>query len=206
MNTPGAVARYLHGVGATFMNWIWRIVTRRWAAIVRVVMMPTRRHWYESFGWLLATVLGGLMPLWGSYILFLLKGKTPQLNEFVIHGEFALYSAAMLAAACFLIMREWPSGYFPWRIIFGMSAVAGVVLSALVFASVFEANLTATSAATIDVDFLRPFSLVLFSAAFVLSYVVTLIDLVGFTIDPQELQAEEDADLASQFHALEDQQ
>jgi hypothetical protein len=205
MDRLNAVLRYFRGRCLALLNWLWGIVARSWSAVVRVVRKPTSRHWYESLGWIFATVLGGLMPLWGSYLLFLIKGKTPQLTEFIIHGEFALYSAAMLSAACFLIMREWPTGYFPMRIIFGMTAVAGVVVSALVFAGAFEASLTPTTPPTLDVEFLKSFSLYFFSLAFVLSYVVTLIDLVGVSIDPQELQAEEDAELANQFHALEGQ-
>jgi hypothetical protein len=142
----------------------------------------------------------------GQLYPFCLKGPAPEFSEFIKHGEFALYSAAMLAAACFLIMREWPTGYFPYRIIFGMLAVAGVVLSAIVFAGVFEANRPGAAAVNLNIEFLRPFSLILFVLSLLLAYLVTLIDMVGFSIDPRELQAEQDADLAAQFHALGDQQ
>ena len=183
---------------------IFILSARRWA--FAVLSKPNKHHWYESFGWLVATLLGGLLPLWGSYVLFWLKGPSPQFSEFVRHGEFALYSASLLAAALFLILRDWAIGYFPFRMLFGMVVVAALLIATIIFAGVFEANQADDPAKILNINFLRPFSVGLYVVTLILAFIVTLIDMVGVTVDPQELQAEQDADLAEDFHALEDEE
>jgi hypothetical protein len=182
------------------MRYFWKAIeTAR-----RTLATPSKNQWYESIGWLIATLLGGLLPLWGGYLLLQLKGASPPLAEFVRHGEFALYSASILAAACFLVLREWPSGFFPYRIIFGMTMLAGMLVATLIFAGVFEANQNEDTAKALNMQFLQLFSVGLYAIALASAYTVTLIDLVGCTVDPREVQAEQDAELASEFHALEE--
>lgn len=68
------------------MNWI----LYRFRQIVHVATRASKRQWYEAVGWLTATVIGGLMPLWGKYLFLKLDKQQPALVDFLVHGEFAL--------------------------------------------------------------------------------------------------------------------
>jgi hypothetical protein len=189
----------------TVCDWCAWAANASGRSFVNACSKPSKRNWYESLGWLGATLLGGLLPLWGSYMLFWVRGPSPSFGEFVRHGEFALYSASLLAAAFFLVLREWQEGFFPFRMIFGMVTMAALLLSAIIFAGVFEANRTAQGANSLNMPFLVPFSIGLYVFTLALCFLITLIDMVGFTYEPQEVQAEEIAELASDFHALKDE-
>jgi hypothetical protein len=51
-------------------------------------------------------LLGSLMPIWGTYFVLKLHQQPFHLNDFVKHGEFALYTAAFLAPALQLVVSN----------------------------------------------------------------------------------------------------
>ena len=100
------------------------------------IRRPTSEEWRLSAGWLIATIVGGLLPLWGSYLMLKLGGESVFVADFVSHGEFALYSASLLAPVFFIILRELPAG-FPFRLWIGLVSVVLLLISALTFGCVF---------------------------------------------------------------------
>lgn len=60
-------------------------------------------HWKEASVKLCYTLIGSLIPIWlGAFIVWII-GRLSSWTMFFIHGEFAIYSAALLASVFYLI-------------------------------------------------------------------------------------------------------
>src|SRR6266571_6014410 len=57
--------------------------------------------WRSGYLWLGWAVIGGLLPLWGTALLFLLFGKNIALYEFLRNGEFVLYAASFIGGSMY---------------------------------------------------------------------------------------------------------
>jgi len=60
-------------------------------------------HWKEAYIKLCYTLIGSLIPIWLGAIIVWIIGKLNSWTMFFIHGEFAIYSAALLASVFYLI-------------------------------------------------------------------------------------------------------
>jgi len=57
----------------------------------------------NAFWWSLASLIGGLMPLWTAMFLRGLHKQPIGISDFATRGDFALYSAAFLAPAIYQV-------------------------------------------------------------------------------------------------------
>lgn len=159
-------------------------------AIIRAIRRARREHWGDSLYWLIfPTVFGGLLPLWGSWLLLRLLGVTFSLLTFVENGELLVFTASILSAAFYtitrqpsltarLLLRHAPSfgeKRFPGQQLFSWLIVGLILVSALMFAAVLASGV-ARATLRLDVSFLQPLSLIVSGLALVLCFLVTLID------------------------------
>jgi len=113
-----------------------------------------REHWISALQWLLTSLIGGLLPTWGLLLFLLLFSQPVFIENFTQHGEFALYSAAMLSATFYIVSKdyepnpiqqvlrrltghEFPKNLkkpFPGRIVFIIICLMLLVISTLLFA------------------------------------------------------------------------
>ena len=73
----------------------------------RTLREASSEQWNESLGWLLYSLAGSTLPIWlGGYVLLPIFGRHFSWVEYGRHGEFALYSAALLAPTLRLIAKD----------------------------------------------------------------------------------------------------
>jgi hypothetical protein len=121
------------------------------------------------------TYLGGLFPLWGGYLLFKLYHRVPSIENFTDHGEFAIYSAATLAPALYYILKDMKTSTFLYRHFFGLLCVIGLGISVLFYVAVISISVGQIPT-TIDFDFLRTVTWILFATSVIISFCVTILD------------------------------
>src|ERR1041385_911231 len=80
------------------------------------------------------TLLGGLAPLWISWIRRAFRtGSFPNVTEFAHGGEFSLYAAALVAPAAYLILYDGKKTPFPKRLSYGLAMLVLWVFSILAY-------------------------------------------------------------------------
>jgi hypothetical protein len=143
--------------------------------VLAAVKTATKDQIYEALWWLFYSVAAATLPIWlGGYVLLRLFGRSFNWIEYAQHGEFALYSIVFLLPIARLVARDGeraPS--FPGRQFF--SFVGWMLLATAV--AVYSAVISASQASVrVNLAFLFVFSVSLFGASVVLSFLVTMID------------------------------
>jgi hypothetical protein len=131
------------------------------------------KSWWQTLLWVGYNLLGSLMPIWGTYFLLKLHHQHFQINDFAKHGEFALYTAAFLAPALQLVVRNIKDAKYVLGTGAVLFAVAGLVVAVNVYSGVVVG---VPAPETIDEVFLLRVSIILFLASLVFAVVVTLIE------------------------------
>ena len=167
---------------------------------------PTGEELKQLPAWLAAHVLGGLLPLWGSFLLLKLFSTDTELDDYVRHGEFALYAAAIAGSGLYLIFRELPAP-FPYRTGLGIFSILILLSSAIIFAGVFVATRLADQPETLpplNLGLLSAISIPLYLAALVSTVGATLLDMLRVSYDPRELPRMQMDELRNKVRSVED--
>jgi len=158
--------------------------------VLSVLREANKRHWLEAIYWLLFTVFGSGLPIYGGWFLLTLLSRKVGFMDFCRHGEFALYSAAILGATLYLISR---GGYKEMFINMRCFVLVSSIL--LLFATLIFAGATAASASDsgersviINPMVLIASSILILAITIVVVFFVTLIDTVRFSPDLTEIQ------------------
>ena len=149
------------------------------------IITAIRNNWKDTANWLAYTLIGGLIPVWGGMVAFVLLSKPVLFSSFSSNGEFAIYSAAMLAPSLYLIAKDRTTSNFLFRPFFSLMCIVGLLLSTILFAIVTAVNTGGLGTVSLNVGFLRVFTLLLFAGSVLLSFVVTSVDAerIGIDID-----------------------
>lgn len=147
--------------------------------------------------WLAFTLLGGLLPLWGTYFLTLIQNRHSSLYDYVGRAEFALYAAAAASAALFVVSRDLKAP-FPCRSWMALVCIALLALSLLLFCGVFNSTPPdpANVPGSLNISFLAWSSIVVFIFAIIASAVVFLIDIQVAEYDPRRVAEQQISDLS----------
>jgi len=180
------------------------------------------RDWSDALYWLLISSIGGLLPLWGLFLILPLDNKPIRFEDFSQNGEFALYAAAFVSASLYILVKEYGSYFlrgkndnegknapsrkdFPAKPLFVLITVFMLVFATIVFGFVTLAhfpNLTLS----LNIEVLKVFSVIGFVVALILSYLTTVIDnyLVNFRVETEvrESRAEDLSYVTRKFDAL----
>lgn len=166
---------------------------------------PTTHEISDILAWLFAHLFCGLVPLWGSWLLLKLGKQAPELSDYVSHGEFCLYAAALAGPTLFVVLRKERSPLHgrPW---IGLVAAALLVFSAFVFAVTFTFNYKSGGSIPLQLDivFLARVSVVLYSAALVTAAVTYYLEALTWAFDPRKTQEKEQEALTEAFRSIED--
>ena len=166
---------------------------------------PTKHELYRIGAWLFTHLFCGLLPLWGSWLLLRLGKQTTDLSDYVSHGEFCLYAAALAGTTLFAILRE---GHRPLRgcLLIGLLAAALLVSAALVFAGAFTLNYKSgvSIPLQLDITFLAGVSMVLYLLALVTAVITYFLEELRGSYDPRTAQSREQGALARKFHSIKD--
>jgi len=127
-------------------------------------------------------------------------------RDFLIHGEFLIYSASLVAASTRLISKEAATGRpFVHRAWFNLASNAIIIPSAAIYAIIKALSFLSTPIAAKQA-FIVWFSIVMLLSGLVFSFVVFLLDHHR-SITPINVEAEvkkEQQELAQQFDKLDE--
>ena len=140
----------------------------------------TKGVWSDGLQWFGWTVIGGLIPLWGSAFLFTLTGRDPSWADFLSHGEFALYAASYAGGALYIAVRDFRKGSFPSRGPLVIVLVALLLFSTLTFAGVTLAPPLTGDAAEHTGSLNQP---VLVGASVLLLFVTSVVALIVTVVE-----------------------
>ena len=147
--------------------------------IFALLRASNKTHWLDAFYWFILIVGLSTLPLWGTWLIFLLQKKPIVIADLMVHGEFYIYSAALVAESLYTLMA------IKYRINIGIIlSIFLIIVCVLFFASVTisqKAQQEITSGAlkefeTIDIEFLKQTSIFIFSLVLVISFTTKLID------------------------------
>jgi hypothetical protein len=162
------------------------------------------RQWWETAKWLFYTLAGSLLPVWGSCLLLKLFSQKIQWTDFFRHGEFALYSAAIITPAIYLILKEKFNIPFLRRHLCGFLAFSFLIFSTLIFAGVtiIAVNQNVQRPVVLNESFLVHSSIVVFCLSVFLVFFVTLGDNLITQEDLREVEQRSGKKLEKDFDAL----
>jgi hypothetical protein len=179
----------------------------------------TRKHWADGFRWFSWNVMGGFLPLWATLIGLRLTKQPMTLGSVASKGELAIYSAALLAGALYLVVRDFRfkdiksfreirKGLFPSMGTVVLLLVALLLLSAVTFAFVCLFDVLGTGKpeilAIFDRDFLGRSTEIILLVTIPLALLIVVADNARGEFDPQAMSGREMADLKKKFENLPD--
>jgi hypothetical protein len=112
--------------------------------------------------------------LWGGAILLWFLSSDLSLVGFVDHGEFAIYSAALLAPALFILLHEYRPA-FPDRTAWGLATIACLVLAVLMFAAASAPQAARDAPFEINRVALRVVTTLLYAASLALAFALVVV-------------------------------
>ena len=159
------------------------------------------QHWRESLTLMLFTVGAGLSPVWVGWILLKVYHKTPSLVDFAHNGDFAIYSAAIVAPLIYLIVKEHRVP-FASRAIYTLASVVILVFSIASYAAVAPATVGIAPDLRPDMAFLAPVTLWAYVVSVLLALVVTALDNARMFPDVRAITERQQHDLEQRFDGL----
>lgn len=174
------------------------------SAIPLGFVKPKKQHYLDALSWLAYTCLGGLLPLWGSWLLLKVCNQPTPLKDFVGNGEFALYAAAFLSPAMYQLFRT-NKGGFPAGKWFGLLVFFLLAFSAILFAGVLVTQKITNAAklpSVINETFLLTWSTAAFIVSVGLSFVITVIEAARDSYDPIAEDSQQQKSLANQLRKM----
>jgi hypothetical protein len=162
-------------------------------------MPRLRKENFKDALWsFLFTLVIGILPTWGLFILLKFYKQPIGINPFTENGEFALYSSSMMAAILYILVKDYiPHTYkealkkrrfsfvirgaVPFQNILMFFSVLIILLSTFFFVGVVIAKLPGAQGLSPDKQFLSISSLVLFIIASIVSFFTTALDNAAST-------------------------
>jgi hypothetical protein len=132
-------------------------------------------HFKEAGKCLFWNLLGSLLPVYGGFLLFLICKKTPSLHDFSNNGEFAIYSAAMLGTAFYIVLKEYKMTRFAYRNTLGILCVLSLIVTTFLFFGVTAAN-SGQLLKDIDRGVIRDWSFGVYFVSIALAFILTGLD------------------------------
>ena len=83
-------------------RWISRAVGG--SPLLVTLWKTWRQHWWNALLWGIFCLTGSLLPLWATLFIRGVYGHPYRFEDFVLHGDLALYAAAFLAPAIYQII------------------------------------------------------------------------------------------------------
>lgn len=196
--------------------------------VFRILQHSRRQHWVDALYWFFLSSIGGLLPLWGLFLILPLFNQNITFQVFTQNGEFALYAASLASASLYVITKEFGTKLlrgendrkdndgenndagsnkkgFPAEPLFITVFVFVLVFTSLLFASVTLVHLP-NSNLSMNVHILSTTSVIGFGVSLVLSYLTTVVDnyLLSFQAEKEiRLSRKQDLDdMNEQFKSL----
>ena len=165
--------------------------------------VPSQDERYQILKWFACYVLCGLLPLWGGYGLSRLLGHDTPVGDYVGRGEFFLYTASLIGATLFLVLRDFAHA-FPFRGAILLGSIVLLVLAVLFFGGVFTSSHQppAPTTAALDMSYLAWTSIMVYLVSLVIAIFAQYVDIIAISFDPRRNEEEDASNLAQQMRAI----
>lgn len=107
--------------------------------VINLIKSATKEQWINTAEWFLYTLIGGLVPLWLGVIILMVTSSWRGWDFFVVNGEFALYSASLLAPTIHILVKDTKKPGFKVLILFSMLFL---IISTALYTTVTVKNTT----------------------------------------------------------------
>jgi hypothetical protein len=133
-------------------------------------------HWRSAGKWLAYTVGCGFLPIMiGLLLVWIFSTKPVNWYDFVVHGEFLIYSAALIAASTRLISRDTATFPFVHREMFTLAAFLALASCVALYSAIKTAILFRLQD-TINNPRIVRFSMIILVVSLAFSFLVFLLD------------------------------
>jgi len=149
---------------------------------------------------LLFELLFALFPVWGTMFLLRVLSRPITWTNFLVHGEFAIYAAALVGPSLYQIW-QWRQRPRAPGLGFLLIAVLGLLMATLLFAATAMEGLL-PNVDLIDRQFLTLVSVVLLLSAILFVYLVKVLDNIHTSADIPREAAKEVDDLGAAVRGL----
>ncbi len=134
------------------------------------------QHWIDAGTWIFWNVFWGLFPLWMGFLIFLVFQKNPRLIDFSDNGEFLIYGATMLAAAIYIVLKDYKTSKFRFRRLIATGCVVILILIAVLFTGITAANTDRLRVFVVSRAFIRTMSYWIYFVSIGLAFFLTGLD------------------------------
>ena len=136
----------------------------------------SREHWHSAGKWLAYTVGCGFLPvLIGLLLVWGLSIRPFSWHDFIVHGEFVIYSATLIAASTRLVSKDTETFPFVHREMFVLTAILALTFSIALYSAIKTATLFSLQA-TVNDNRIVGFSIALLLISLGFSFLVFLLD------------------------------
>jgi hypothetical protein len=159
----------------------------------------SKEHWWNTGKWFAYTVGCGFLPIMiGLLLVWVFSTKPVNWYDFVIHGEIAIYSAALIAASTRLIARDTATFPFVHREMFTLVAGLALVSCVALYSGIKTAILFSLQNTINDTRIAR-FSIVILIVSLMFSTLVFLLDQQRVKPDVIGILAHQEKQLDNDF-------
>lgn len=164
---------------------------------------PSRDDVYQILKWCTCYVVFTLLPLWGGYGLSTLLGHDTSIGDYVGRGEFFLYTASLIGATLFLVLRDFGHA-FPFRGAILLLSIILLVLAVLFFGGVFTSSHQTVAPRTpaVSISFLAWTSVMVYLVSLGIAIFAQYVDIIANSYNPRIIQEADESNLAQQLRAL----
>lgn len=157
-------------------------------------MKPAWRAWYHASIWLAYTLLGILVPVVVGLVVVCATKNRFRLGDLTDGGQFAVYTAAMLAGTFYLVTK--PSALrLPYTEWFGWATYIGLASATVLF----TLALLSSAGQDINRDFFQWPSIVVSILALGVAFLAVKWDYERMQVEPRAELREEQEDLRKKF-------
>jgi hypothetical protein len=162
----------------------------------------TFTHWREAIYSHLYTAVGGLAPLWIGWIALTFFRRSPTIADFARNGEFALYSAAVLAPALYIVSTQVPPTPIGGRAPLVLFCIAFTLCAVVGYVIVMPVASGLVGRVEVDELFLVKGTLSLFGLSMLLSFLITVLHNIRSDPEVRAMVEAQQAELEENFDEL----
>jgi hypothetical protein len=167
---------------------------------MKTITYATNEQWKSTMYWLLYTLIGGLVPTWGGAILLWIFGNWRGWEPFYANGEFILYSAALLAPALHILIKDARKPGFQLLAILNLAIL---FISFLLYAAIaLSAFNIVNTEYKINLSLLSILSIWLFVLSVIISFLSELLENVKSDPDVEKIKSDQMYELSGEFKKL----
>lgn len=168
--------------------------------LIRDIGASHRKNWTDALYETSFALVFGLLPVWGTALLFTTLARIWRWDDFILHGEFAVYSAALVGPSIHQLWQLKSKPGAPGRG-FLLVALVQILVATLVFAATVM-GAQAPAYWRVDRDFMASVSLIELIGAIVFVYIVQVLENIYTSADPAGESTREVDELEREVRSL----